>query len=374
MNADSKTWSNQALIRTKHTVVGTQAVRGHYTIQANESKLLTRDLMADATTYVMSIERYSISVVSILGWGRRIDKINDYIAQTALKFMEGVDYIIPGAFWMESIPELARLPAWLYPLPSAIFNGAKHSQRYFYQLSKEAAQKPGDNFAKRIIEGQQEHGLADEDVASLTSNLIGGGVDTTSSSIITTILAMCAFPEAQRKAHEELDRVVGRDRSPVPSDETSLPYISALVEEALRWRTVTVLGGIPHAPTQDDFYRGYHIPAGTPIVGNVWAIHRNPRDFPDPDVFRPERFLMNGPERRPYPNKKGHNAFGWGRRVCSGQPLAQQGLLLTIIRLLWAFDIQPGLDENVSAFRISCLPSSLPFGSRQSLSPCLWRR
>ncbi|KAI1624415.1 cytochrome P450 [Exophiala viscosa] len=339
--------------RLTHTVVGSQAVRGHYSVQANESKILTRNLMDDATTYVMSIERYSISVVSIIGWGRRIDRMNDYIGQTALKFMESVDYIVPGAFWMESIPQLARLPSWIYPLPSAIFNGAKHTQRYFYQLSKEAAQKPGDNFAKTIIKGQQEYGLADEDVAGLTANLIGGGVDTTSSSIITTILAMCAFPEAQREAHEELDRVVGRDRSPALSDETSLPYISAIVEEALRWRTVTVLGGIPHAPTHDDVYRGFHIPAGTPIIGNVWAIHRHPREFPDPDVFRPERFL-NGPERRPYPNKKGHNAFGWGRRQCSGQPLAQQGLLLTIARLLWAFDMKPGLDESVST-------SSLPF-------------
>ncbi|KAK5525416.1 hypothetical protein LTR46_012208, partial [Exophiala xenobiotica] len=77
---------------------------------------------------------------------------------------------------------------------------------------------------------------------------------------------------------------------------------------------------------------------------NVWAIHRNPRDFPDPDVFRPERFY--GGLERPYPNKQGHNPFGWGRRVCSGQPLAEQGLVMTIATLLWAFDIRPGLDEN----------------------------
>jgi cytochrome P450 len=305
-----------------------------------------RDILTNPESYVMAIERYSCSVVSILGWGRRIDKMNDYVAQTALSFMEGVDYIIPGAFLMESIPELAKLPSWIYSLPSAIFNASKHYQRYFYALSKEGSQAGSDNFSKILMREQEERGLSNEDIANLTSNLIGGGVDTTSSTMISCILAMCVFQDVQRKAQVELDRVVGHDRSPDWSDEDSLPYISALVEETLRWRTVTVLGGIPHAPIRDDEYNGYHIPAGTAIVGNIWAIHRHPREFPDPDTFLPERFL-NGLDR-PYPNKKGHNAFGWGRRQCSGQPLAQQGLLISVARLLWAFDIRPGLDGQVS--------------------------
>lgn len=139
---------------------------------------------------------------------------------------------------------------------------------------------------------------------------------------------------------------MGSQRTPTWDDEDRLPFVKAVVSETLRWRTVTILGGIPHAPTQDDEYNGYFIPKGTAITGNLWAIHRNPRDFPDPDTFRPERFL--GGLERPYPNKKGHNAFGWGRRQCSGQPLAEQGLFITIARLLWAFSIKPGLDEHVS--------------------------
>jgi hypothetical protein len=138
---------------------------------------------------------------------------------------------------------------------------------------------------------------------------------------------------------------VGTQRLPDWDDEASLSYIKACVDESLRWRTVTILGGIPHAPSQDDVYNDYFIPKGTWITGNMWAINRNPDDFPEPDVFRPERFLER---ERPYPNKKGHHAFGWGKRQCSGQPLAEQGLFLTFARLLWAFEIRPGLDANVS--------------------------
>lgn len=335
--------------------MGSQAIRPHRQVQANESKILMRDLLNKPDDYVLSVERYSCSVVSVIGWGRRIDKINDYVAQMALKAMEGVDLIIPGLFIVESIPLLAKLPnwlGWLYSLPGATFNLAKHMQRYFVALSKEGAQAPEENFAKRLFREKEQSGLTDEEIATLTSNLIGGGVDTTSGTMLSFILAMCVFPDVQRRAQEELDRVVGQERTPDWSDEPNLPYVKAAISEVLRWRTVTILGGIPHAPIQDDEYRGYFIPKGTAITGNVWAIHRNPREFPEPDNFRPERYL-GGKLERPYPNKAGHNAFGWGRRQCSGQPLAEQGLFLSIATLLWAFNIKPGLDENVSTDQLS---------------------
>jgi hypothetical protein len=96
----------------------------------------------------------------------------------------------------------------------------------------------------------------------------------------------------------------------------------------------------------------------------MWAIHRNPRDFPNPDVFRPERFL-NGLER-PYPNARGSNPFGFGRRVCSGQPLAEQGLLYSLARVIWAFDMRPGLDQNVSpSSPLKCFDTDVAFQGRE---------
>lgn len=183
-------------------------------------------------------------------------------------------------------------------------------------------------------------------------SLLGAGVDTTSGTLTSTVLALCLFPEVQAKAQAEMDSVLGEARSPTWEDLDSgrLPYTSALAREIVRWRTVTILGGIPHAPVCDDTYRGYLIPKGTQLTCNIWAIHRNPGDFPDPDTVRPERYLGNLPGGLAfeYPNSRGHNAFGWGRRQCSGQPLADQSVLMVLARLLWAFKIEPGLDEKVS--------------------------
>lgn len=72
-----------------------------------------------------------------------------------------------------------------------------------------------------------------------------------------------------------------------------------------------------------------------------------------------------------YPNARGHNSFGWGRRACSGQPLAEQSHLMALTRMLWAFKIQPGLDENVST-RVSFGGLHTPLYFMVSLiSPCL---
>jgi len=105
-----------------------------------------------------------------------------------------------------------------------------------------------------------------------------------------------------------------------------------------------LVGGQPHSPTQSDNYNGWLIPEGVWIQGNVWAIHHHDREFPDPDRFFPERYMKGNEHNRPFPNERGYMTFGWGRRVCSGQALAEQGTWITIARLLWGFSIRKTKD------------------------------
>lgn len=158
------------------------------------------------------------------------------------------------------------------------------------------------------------------------------------------MLACCAFPEALEAAYEELDRVIGPHRSPSMDDEPNLPYVKAFVKEVFRWRSVAIIGGQPHAPIEDDVYKGWLIPKGTWVQGNVWAIHHHDRDFPGPDRFNPSRYLKGSADNRPFPNERGYMTFGWGRRVCSGQGLAEQGTFMTISRILWGFNIRKARD------------------------------
>ena len=81
--------------------------------------------------------------------------------------------------------------------------------------------------------------------------------------------AMRLYPEAQAKAQQELDKVVGQDRLPELADQPSLPYINALCKELLRWNPVVPIG-VPHRLIQDDIYKGMFIPKGTQIIVNQW--------------------------------------------------------------------------------------------------------
>jgi len=83
------------------------------------------------------------------------------------------------------------------------------------------------------------------------------------------IQAMMVFEDVQKKAQDELDLVVGPDRLPAVDDYPNLPYIRCCIKETLRWMP-TVIMGVPHSVTKDDFYNGWRIPKGATVINNVW--------------------------------------------------------------------------------------------------------
>ncbi|THG97876.1 hypothetical protein EW026_g4215 [Hermanssonia centrifuga] len=173
-----------------------------------------------------------------------------------------------------------------------------------------------------------------------------GGSDTTVSSLGTFILAMMLYPTVQKRAREELDRVIGSDRLPSFEDELELPYVSAVVKEAFRWRTVLPLA-VPHRLTVDDEYMGYDLPAGTLVVGNTWAILHDETRYPQSDEFDPCRYLTADGKLNPAaPDPITEAAFGYGRRICPGRHLAVASVWLTVASILATFDIEKPTDEH----------------------------
>ena len=160
---------------------------------------------------------------------------------------------------------------------------------------------------------------------------------------------MIAQPEIQKRAQNELDAVVGRARTPTFSDAPNLPYIQALVKESVRWRPALPLG-IPHATTEDDWYKGMFIPKGTVCLVNLWQCHHDPASYgPDAASFNPERFLdehgrlVSGPVET---RDDGHSAYGFGRRACVGKHAANDSLFINIAMVLWAARLEPARDES----------------------------
>ena len=141
-----------------------------------------------------------------------------------------------------------------------------------------------------------------------------------------------------RKAQEEIDNNVGKERWVEETDIKHLAYLQAAVKEALRLYPAGPLA-LPHQAIEDCEVTGYFIPKDTRLFVNVWKLHRDPRIWSEPEKFLPERFLTRQAEL----DVSGHHfefiPFGSGRRSCPGITFAMQVTHLTIARLLQGFDL-----------------------------------
>ncbi|KAH8984165.1 cytochrome P450 [Lactarius hatsudake] len=151
------------------------------------------------------------------------------------------------------------------------------------------------------------------------------------------------FQEVQKRAQAELDSVISRDRLPTYDDKPRLPYIEAMSRELLRWQMVTPLG-VRHAPTDDNFYKGYFIPKGAVVIANAWAVLHDPELYPDPEAFKPDRFLDKDGTFRDDPMIS--LAFGAGRRICPGRHIVDTILFVVTASVLSVFNVTTANDEN----------------------------
>ena len=165
----------------------------------------------------------------------------------------------------------------------------------------------------------------------LIADVLTASTETTVTTLQGFFKAAVLYPDPMQRAQEELDRVVRRKRLPTWEDQANLPYMNALVQEVHRWATATPMASF-HATSEADTYRGKYIPKGATVIANVYATHNDPAYNPEPEKFKPERFLDN-PNLRRY-------AFSVGRRECPGQHVADASLYIGICRVLWAFNIK----------------------------------
>lgn len=131
-------------------------------------------------------------------------------------------------------------------------------------------------------------------------------------------------------------------RGNVPADEEHTHLTEHL--KVLRWRPPTP-STLPHLMEKDDTVNGYFIPKGTVVLGNAWSVQHDPEAFQSPDIFDPERFLRNPygtketAEEAQLQGRKYLYCFGSGRRQCPGDLFAEGSIMITLAKLIWAFDI-----------------------------------
>ncbi|PON92928.1 Cytochrome P450, E-class, group I [Trema orientale] len=186
-------------------------------------------------------------------------------------------------------------------------------------------------------EGDSKTPLTIAHVKALLLDMVVGGSDTSSNAIEFAMAEIINQPNIMKKAQNELEAIVGKDNIVEESHIPKLPYLQAVMKEALRLHpTVPLL--VPHCPSQTCVVGGYSVPKGSGVFVNVWAIHRDPSNWDNPLKFEPERFLEDGPKWDFSGSDLKYFPFGSGRRNCAGIAMAERMVMYSLATLLHSFN------------------------------------
>ncbi|KAF9067309.1 cytochrome P450 1 [Rhodocollybia butyracea] len=332
------------------------ASRRFHPIQYKEISQYLRDLTAVPEEFMQHTMSLSLNLIYSSLYGLDIAS-DDPISQKALEAAALIGRALSEPFpGVELFPWLRFMPSWF---PGCGFQQiANKCDQNIQEVDTILFDRAVNNLASTgtslIAELALENGgkpVEIKKIKAMGTVSFLAAAHTTISSISSFLLAMVQNPDIQSKAQAEIDHVIGRDRLPTFEDRRSLPYVESVYREVMRMHPSLPLG-LLRASTEDDFYRGYHIPKGSHELKDISrAMGRDPDVYSEPDKFKPDRFLdsPNGP----FTSINDIHAFGFGRRVCVGRYMADNTVWLTIASVLATLDIHNAKDNEGNEINIS---------------------
>ncbi|PFH49414.1 hypothetical protein AMATHDRAFT_63274 [Amanita thiersii Skay4041] len=335
-----------------HSGLNPRAVQTYHNLIQEEARKLLRALAKAPEDFIVHFRQNAGAVILNLAYGWSVTGTRDrFVVLMEEAFLLHSQITKPGKWLVDSFPILRFVPPWF---PGAGFR--RKAEEFKRELSlvdtapfvwaKEQIESGNftPSFTSHHLLPEDGHTPDDEEqdiIKWCSGGLYAGGADTIVASMTAFIAAMVLYPDVQRRAQLEIESIIGNEQAKA-EDISRLPFILAIMKETFRWAPPAPLG-LPHRVIEDDVYMGYHIPKGTTVMANIWAIAHDTTLYPDPDAFKPDRFLSSDKEPQLDPRRF---VFGFGRRVCPGSDFAETSLFLNIVNILKTFDIQKAVDSN----------------------------
>ncbi|KAJ2911405.1 hypothetical protein MD484_g9007, partial [Candolleomyces efflorescens] len=314
---------------------------------------------SDSLNLIPHLRHMAGDTILSIAYGIRIQGLSDSYLQAAEASFQYVPAWFPGASFQRKAHEARELAGRVLELPYAegkkVFEIGSNTTASLVSacLQKAEEGKEDDTFTEETIKGSAGTLFAGKGYYFVPATTTGdhdylyeAGSDTTVSAIASCILGFLERPDVLRKAQAQLDSVVDHGCLPELEHESSLPYITAIVYETLRWRDVIPMA-VPHLLSAEDIYNGYRFPKGAVIIPNSWAMLHDETVYSDPFTFNPDRFI--NPESGQVDFKSAPDpsmaCWGFGRRVCPGRHVALTAIWLAIASLASVFDFEKAKEK-----------------------------
>ena len=234
-----------------------------------------------------------------------------------------------------SLRDLIGLPEWLPRIPdwglrAAVRTIDRTVNRMIAERRADGLDH-GDLLSMLMLAEDEETGerMSDPQLRDEVITIFIAGHETTATALTWTFYALDRHRDAAQRLHGELDAALP-GAAPTLADLERLPYARMVIEETMR--LYPTVPQIARQAIGEDTINGVTVPKGAIINMNIWLAHRDPRIWPDPETFEPERFDPARAEDRP---KHAYFPFGGGPRVCIGNSFAMmeaQLILATVAR------------------------------------------
>ncbi|KAM5228528.1 cytochrome P450 3A9-like isoform 1-T1 [Ctenodactylus gundi] len=288
---------------------------------------------------------YSMDVIVGTSFGVNIDSLNnpqDPFVDKVKKFLK-FNFFSPVFFLATLFPFLTPvfelLKMSVFPKDTLQF--LKKSVLRMKEIRLKEKQKSRMDFLQLLINSQnskdvESHkALSDLELIAQSIIFIFGGYETSSSTLSFVMHSLATHPDVQKKLQEEIDATLP-NKAPATYDTLmQMEYLDMVVNETLRLYPIT--GRLERVCKKDVEICGVFIPKGTLVMVPIYTLHRDPKYWPEPEEFRPERFSKKNKDSiDPYL----YLPFGAGPRNCIGMRFALMSMKLALVRCLQNFSFQ----------------------------------
>ncbi|MBX3230254.1 MAG: cytochrome P450 [Labilithrix sp.] len=281
----------------------------------------TRDVHVDLMRLTLDIVAKTLFGVEVASVARRVEHCLEILAAR----FSGVGAVIPLAVPLPGNLRTKRAIAELDDIVYGIIRERRAGGDSGDLISMLIDASEGDEGEGGVMDDRQ---LRDEAITLLLA-----GHETTALALGYALHLLGRHPLALAKLRTEIDNVVG-DRAATAADVPALEYADAAVREAMR--LYPPAWAIGREATEPLTVAGIPVEKGAQLWAAQWVVHRDPRWFPEPERFDPDRWLT-GP---PIP-KHAYFPFGGGPRVCIGNAFATMEMVLVLVTIARRFDLTP---------------------------------